>query len=171
MLSLPETRPTGAVGRGFSTPQLSQKDSVHHQSERTASNNPASTLKGAKFVYINARSVKSVSNRCHKPVQLQCLFELEKPDIVAITETWLTSSIKDTEIIPSNFAVHRKDREASLPGKTGGGVLLAVRNSYASSRRSDLEPVDEILVCDVKENDAKKFAVILIYRPPDGNQP
>ena len=122
----------------------------------------------AKFVYLNARSVKSVSNQCHKPAQLQALLELEQPDIITITETWLTSYVKDTELFPSNFTVHRKDREASVPGKAGGGALIAVRDCFASARRSDLEPNDEIMVCDVKASNAKKLAVIAIYRPPDG---
>jgi len=48
-------------------------------------------------------------------------------DIVAITETWLSSNIFDSEILPTGFAIYRKDR-----GSRGGGVLLAVRDDITS---------------------------------------
>lgn len=46
---------------------------------------------------------------------------------MALTETWLTDSIFDSEIFSSNFTIYRRDR-----GSVGGGVLLAVSSNIPS---------------------------------------
>ena len=46
-----------------------------------------------------------------------------------ITETWLSSTVLDNEILPSNFSLYRKDRESR-----GGGVLIAVNSLVAFIR-------------------------------------
>ena len=47
--------------------------------------------------------------------------------IVGVSETWLTSSIWDNEILPHGFTIYRNDRKTR-----GGGVLIAVKNSIPS---------------------------------------
>ena len=47
--------------------------------------------------------------------------------IVGVSETWLTSSIWDNEILPHGFTIYRNDRKTR-----GGGVLMAVKNSIPS---------------------------------------
>ena len=42
-------------------------------------------------------------------------------NILCITETWLTDSVFDLEILPTDFTIYRKDRHSR-----GGGVLIAV---------------------------------------------
>ena len=44
-------------------------------------------------------------------------------DLRAITETWLSNSILNGEILPSNYTIYRRDRASR-----GGGVLLAVKD-------------------------------------------
>ena len=44
--------------------------------------------------------------------------------IFALTETWLSDSFCDGEILPSHFTVYRRDRSSR-----GGGVVLAVHSS------------------------------------------
>ena len=44
------------------------------------------------------------------------------------TESWLSPSILDNEIIPADFSLYRKDRNESR----GGGVFLAVHQSIPS---------------------------------------
>lgn len=47
-------------------------------------------------------------------------------DVIGVTETWLTDSISDGELLDSRYNVFRRDR--SIEGVTmGGGVLLAVK--------------------------------------------
>jgi hypothetical protein len=52
-------------------------------------------------------------------------------DIIIGTETWLDKDIKDSEICPKGYILHRKDRN-SKNHRTGGGVLLAIKNEYSS---------------------------------------
>ena len=51
--------------------------------------------------------------------------------LIAITETWLTDSIYNNELLPSGFDVYCKDRN-----NRGGGVLLAVHQSILSPQLS-----------------------------------
>ena len=67
------------------------------------------------------------------------------PDIVIVTETWLKPDKADGEIgetgrFACEYDIHRRDR----PGKkTGGGVLIAVKKQYISSRQENLEADSE----------------------------
>lgn len=49
------------------------------------------------------------------------------PDFVALTETWLTSDVQDSEITPPNYVVVRKDRST----RGGGGVVLLIRKEIS----------------------------------------
>ena len=64
-----------------------------------------------------------------------------------------------------DFNIYRRDRT----DRTGGGVLLAVRENILSMRRRDLEKKAEILVCEIHPESRKKMAVIVFYRPPDSD--
>ena len=48
------------------------------------------------------------------------------PDIVAISETWLSSDIPSHEFFPKGYHTYRKDRVDGY-----GGVLLACRNNIS----------------------------------------
>ena len=50
------------------------------------------------------------------------------PSVVAVTETWLSGSFFDNEILPTGYSIFRKDRPSR-----GGGVLLAVASHIPSS--------------------------------------
>ena len=43
-------------------------------------------------------------------------------DILCIAETWLNDTIYDSEILPCNYKIHRKDRNSR-----GGGINLIGR--------------------------------------------
>ena len=106
-------------------------------------------------LYLNARSVKSVSKNRNKLHQLKNAVTLGKFDIVAITETWL-----DSELMHPNYSVYRRDRHDILSAKIGGGV----NNNISSFRRHNLEPQEEIVVCEVKPNNQSKILFILAYK-------
>ena len=69
------------------------------------------------------------------------VLESVKPDILTGTETWLNPQIKDSEIFPSGYKLHRKDRMSS----SGGGVLIAVKNEYNSEDVPQLDAECEIV--------------------------
>ena len=86
----------------------------------------------------------------------------EKPDIVGITESWISTDTTDFEgeYELSGYKMFKKDRI----GRKGGGVLLYVKEG--------LNPVDCELVTEhemlgvVLKNLKKELYLYLVYRPP-----
>ena len=70
----------------------------------------------------NSRSI------VNKLSNLQSFVYSSNYTIYCITETWLSESVSDFEILPGNFSIFRKDR-----GSRGGGVLIAVDASVPCS--------------------------------------
>ena len=85
-----------------------------------------------KLLNINCKSV------VNKKDTFQNIVNSTLPDVIVATETWLTGEIKDGEIgQAANFAeeyIYRQDRSS-----LGGGVLIAVLNSYKSHRVTKLD--------------------------------
>jgi len=81
-------------------------------------------------------------------------------DILAITETFLDSTIHDSHIVPPGYAVFRKDRD-----RHGGGVMIFVKACINAVRRCDLETNCELLWIELL---GKKGSTLLgtFYRPP-----
>lgn len=73
----------------------------------------------------------------NKGDDLRSITDSSGANIVVLTETWLTSKIRDGEIMPSHkkFNIYRQDRE----GKTGSGVLIAIADPrfFFSCKHSD----------------------------------
>ena len=65
-------------------------------------------------------------------------------DLVAVTETWLDSTICDGEIFPSSYQVIRKDRS-----RNGGGILLACNDHLNVKRCFEYETECKVLWCEV----------------------
>jgi len=93
----------------------------------TPSNRLSPDSSTLKLFQINARSVVNKIN------QIQNFVYSNSVDILGVTETWLTDSIYDQEILPTNFTIYHKDRDSR-----GGGVMIAVRNNI----HSELTPLD-----------------------------
>ena len=59
-----------------------------------------------------------------------------KPDIIAITETWLSDDILDSVCSLPHYTIIRKDRQTGL----GGGVMFYIHNSLICRKLvSDLD--------------------------------
>ena len=110
-----------------------------------------------------------MSKNRNKLHQLKDAVILGKFDIVAITETWLDSKVNDSELMHPNYSVYRRDRHDILSDKIGGGVALCVNNNISSCRRHDLEPQEEIVVCEAKPNNQSQILFNLAYKPPNGD--
>ena len=82
-----------------------------------------------KVSVANVRDSKSGT----KLEELQLLAEGSGFDVVAITESWVNSSIDDAEVALEGFRLFRKDREREVEQK-GGEVLLYVRNEIVGMR-------------------------------------
>lgn len=120
---------------------------------------------------MNARSLKAfvpssidASVKIWKISFLQDLVYSGGYDLVCISETWLNESILDSEILPG-YSIYRRDRA----GKTGGGVLTAIKSDIQASRRSDLERDNtETVVIEIFTS-IKSFILYAFYRSPDSN--
>ncbi len=75
-----------------------------------------------------------------------------------MTETWLTDSIFDNEILPPHFTIYRKDR-----GSRGGGVLIAIKDSIPSNLLSSPSHL-EVLAVVVGSN--HPITLCIVYAPP-----
>lgn len=109
--------------------------------------------------YTNARSL------LNKKTELGHMKDSENPEVIIITETWLTSDVTDNEVNLPNFTMHRTDRL----GRKGGGVAiylhkrLALRNTEALAHESG---TCELLRCRLKCQ-GQDIDLIAVYLSPD----
>ena len=115
-----------------------------------------------------------------KVAELQCSINLNKPDIIILNETWLKSSILDTEIFSTEtYKVFRLDRSKSTPTpppppdpsnpkkfrQYGGEVLIAIRNQLViQNEHVQLKCKAEFLAIELKLNDNSKIIIATCYR-------
>lgn len=92
---------------------------------------------------------------------------------VAVTETWLSTHVSNTELFPGEYTVFRSDRKFSRLGLSrGGGALLAVRGDYkalpldlSGSLFVNLPSVD--IVGAKVALQGKTLTLICVYVPPN----
>lgn len=119
------------------------------------------------FVYYqNTRSIKNCTadifnNLTH--------FEF---DIVALTETWLDSTVSDAEVCPDSFYLFRSDRNfATVNRARGGGVLLAIRNNLFCEQLNinlanvNVSPLIDVVGVKVR-SERNSLCILLVYVPP-----
>ena len=83
--------------------------------------------------------------------------------LVAVTETWLNSSIFDAEVTHDfpGYSIFRCDRD----GRQGGGVALYLRDNLTCEILGSLDNgVCELLAVHIHQLDT---VAVVIYRPPD----
>ena len=79
--------------------------------------------------------------------------------MIAITETWLTENIFDSEILPNQYIIYRNDRQSR-----GGGVLLAVQTHISSKLLSSPTNLEMLTV---ELNLSKRIIICVVYFPPN----
>jgi len=105
---------------------------INCPTEQIINTNSTSNHKLSIF-YTNPRSI------INKLQQFQSLVYSKSYDIIALTETWLTDSVFDNEILPTNYIIFRKDRSSR-----GGGILLAINNRISCTRTSSPDDIEVI---------------------------
>ena len=79
-----------------------------------------------KCIYFNARSIRN------KLSSLNFLLEFQSPDILILSETWLTEDDSDSLLsFHSAYTVHRCDRVLGSAGE-GGGLLFLPKIIFRS---------------------------------------
>lgn len=86
-----------------------------------------------------------------------------QPSIFAVTETWLSDSHYDGEILPTGYNIFRKDR-----GSRGGGVLLVIDNCFSATL---LPSPSSLEVLTVRINTTEPVLVSVVYVPPSIDSP
>ena len=125
----------------------------NHQTTHLNNNNNLSVL------YFIARSIKN------KIAEFQALVDIEKPHIIAITESWLDDSFNDGEVFPTEYSVFRNDRNTH-----GGGVALGIRSTLNPVLKSDFLSNDiEIVWAEFDSNQGKSLFGVY-YRLPSQNK-
>ena len=112
--------------------------------------------KGLHFLHINCRSLIS------KLDQLKLLAQKTKAAIICVSETWLDSSVTDTEINTPGYLVTCRDRN-----REGGGVCIYVREDLAFNPRNDLNDSElESVWIELCLPKTKPILIGCAYRPP-----
>ncbi|CAB3979946.1 Hypothetical predicted protein [Paramuricea clavata] len=85
-------------------------------------------------------------------------------DVVCIRETWLNDSVMSSEIL-TGYNIYHKDRL----GRTGGGVLIAVKSDIRSTHQQDLERDNvELAVVELIKDNNKSVILYTVYHPKPG---
>ena len=115
------------------------------------------------MIHLNARSLKNRVN-LH---QIREFTQEHKPDIIAISESWLNSTVTNAEIEIEGFKVIRLDRLH----KIGGGVCAYVRSNIKCFKMKHLSTISEDnfhqLWLRIQFKKLKSFLICVTYRPPE----
>jgi Reverse transcriptase (RNA-dependent DNA polymerase) len=111
------------------------------------------------FLYQNVRGLMS------KLSQFRCNVQVHDVDIIAVTETWLDSSVFDSELFDCNYIVFRRDRATR-----GGGIMIAIRNNlvYDCKRLNIMETINEDLWVEFMYK-RSFFIICVVYFPPNSD--
>ena len=86
-------------------------------------------------------------------------------DIICLTETWLSESIFDQEILPTNYQIYRKDRPSR-----GGGVLIAIKSTNISVSAISPDLLNSTLeIITVRLNLHNPITLSCVYLPTSQN--
>ena len=122
------------------------------------SRNKTVHVNNMKVIVVNLNSLVSVKKRA----LFTAMIDRVNPDAVLGTETKLSSDFNTAELSLPNFKVFRKDRNIR-----GGGVLIAVRNTFTSIE-IDTDETCELLWVKVQDV-RRKFKTTIFgcfYNPP-----
>ena len=113
--------------------------------------------RGLHCIHLNARSLLPKIHELRHIVQKTSAF------IIGITESWLDSTISDSEINIPGYIVVRQDRN-----REGGGVCIFIKEDLAFNHRKDLyhEKLEMVWV-EILFPHCKPLLIGSCYRPPD----
>uniref|UniRef100_A0A8D9DUG8 Endonuclease/exonuclease/phosphatase domain-containing protein n=1 Tax=Cacopsylla melanoneura TaxID=428564 RepID=A0A8D9DUG8_9HEMI len=111
--------------------------------------------------HLNVRSMKSHE----KFYDFQNIFLGSGCDIICVTESWLDSSIPDSEISFLGYRTVRLDRV----GRKGGGIAIYLNNSFShkvlASSSDTSSSIVQFIILEVVV-DSSKILLAVIYNPP-----
>nr|VZI33590.1 unnamed protein product [Spirometra erinaceieuropaei] len=85
------------------------------------------------------------------------------PDIVSLTETWLSENVDDRELILPVFQLFRRDRRE----RQGGGVVTYVKHGLLVSEKTEQFACSAETIClTIRVPGSHSLEVLTVYRPP-----
>ena len=157
MCSIPTSgEPTG---NNHTTSQASIAPGTNFD-ENNSKNNDHNTVFKSKVLSFNYQNVRGLRTKCLELYMssIACVYE-----IIAFSETWLNSSIYDSELFHSDFVVYRCDRTAQTSTfSRGGGVLISVKSIY-SSEQICVPSAEALEIVFVKVQMKVKLYVCLLF--------
>ena len=138
---------------------LPDMDDDSHGSSSTSHDLEIRMVRGFKVGHLNVNRLFNKLDSVKEPIDKYSF------DILALSETWLTSEICDNEISIKGYSIVRKDRQDSSK-VCGGGVLIYVRDGIPFIRQTDF--VDDNFEClwiQINRRFCKPMAVSVVYRP------
>ena len=120
--------------------------------------NNFSRKRGFKFALLNARSI------VNKIDEIRLLLRDKPFQVFAVSESWLDSSILDSEVSVPGYTLTRNDRKA----RQGGGTAIYVKDGIPFKYRVDLSSGNfETLWIEIARPMCKKQFVCCLYRAQD----
>ena len=95
--------------------------------------------------------------------ELKIVAAIESPDLLCITETWLSPAIPDVLLNIQNYDLCRTDRI----GRRGGGTAIYLRETMKSAVLSVNENLNSIIQSTFIDLHQCKLAVLCVYIPPN----
>ena len=144
-----------------SSPHPTQSTNTYSASSSTngrshsASSRPPASASNLRVAVLNANSVKG------KCAELAALCDTTNPDIIIIAETKIDSSVSISEFLPKSHTAFRKGRTYH-----GGGVLVAIRNTFTAEEVCIECESKEFICVKVTLRNLNPLYVAAFYRPP-----
>ena len=120
-----------------------------------------SSKKELVIIHLNCRSI------LNKPEELDHIIQETDADVIALTETWMDSSVPQQAYIPEGYCIIRKDRSQNFKqkyGKNGGGGIAILHKEQIKVERKKYltDDTEEILWVQIKMKES--FMLGVIYR-------
>ena len=134
---------TRITQRAYSTPsRYTASEKNHNLSNlvsvnivKTPATNHHNKVQNHLLPTVLMANVRSLSPKVD---ELGMIAHVNSVDIIAVTETWLTSDIPDNAVDIPNFNLFRKDRNDAIK-RNGGGVGAYISTSHPTRRIHDFD--------------------------------
>jgi hypothetical protein len=127
---------------------------------RTSRSRKRKRCVGTRFCLINTGSV------VNKLETFTTIFSDHSPDVVALTETWLTHGGDQilSSMVPSGFSFIQVPRPSS---RGGGGVGVVFKSTISATLVADSQTYDSFEHMDVRlKFGTRTLRLLVVYRPP-----
>src|SRR5579872_6197419 len=129
---------------------------------------PVASFPSINLAHLNTRSVSSITAELNKSAALLDFISDKNIDILALSETWLTSDSPLStlnSITPLNYSFFHEPRLNA----TGGGVGIIFRSCYNMTKISLPTFTSFEAICTRLTFPSCSFVILTIYRPPSSS--